>query len=224
MLHIHILTIFPDTFQPLQTEGMVARAIKKDLVKVSIYNLRNWTHDNYQSVDDHPYGGGAGMVMKIEPIYEALEAIKKDLQGIIKIVLTSAKGVRFNQKKAQEYCVLDHLIIICGHYEGVDDRVSEALIDEEISIGDYVLSGGEPAAIVIADAVARLKPGVLGNEQSLEMESHNETGLLEYPQYTKPEVFTTNEGKKLNVPPVLLSGDHKKIQEWRLANMKKIAA
>ena len=223
MLHIHILTIFPDTFQPLQNEGMVARAIKKGLVKVSVYNLRDWTHDNYQSVDDHPYGGGAGMVMKIEPIYEALEAIKKDLQGNIKIILTSAKGSRFDQKKAKEYCDLDHLIIICGHYEGVDERVSDALIDEEVSIGDYVLSGGEPAAIVIADAVSRLKPGVLGNEESLTTESHNETGLLEYPQYTKPEVFTTKEGKVLSVPSILLSGDHKKIQDWRLANMKKLS-
>jgi tRNA (guanine37-N1)-methyltransferase len=160
--------------------------------------------------------------MKVSPIYKALIDIKKGLDGETLVLLTSAKGIEFNEKKALSYSKFDNIIIICGHYEGVDERVSEHLIDEEISIGKYVLSNGEIPTMVITDSIVRLLPGVLGNNESLETESHNVDGLLEYPQYTKPEVFELNDGTKLYVPKVLLSGDHTKINEWKEKNMKRI--
>jgi len=223
-MNIEILTIFPDSFSAITTEGMVARAIKKSLLTLHIHNIRDWTTDNYQSVDDHPYGGGAGMVMKIEPIYKALKEIRAGLQGTVKVYVTSAKGKTFTQSVAKELSQNGpaNLILICGHYEGIDERVTQELSDGEISIGNYVLSGGELPAMVIVDALARLIPGVLGNEASLNMESHNEEGVLEYPQYTKPEVFTTDEGKELRVPEILLSGDHKKIADWQTQNRSKL--
>ncbi|HOY46965.1 MAG TPA: tRNA (guanosine(37)-N1)-methyltransferase TrmD [Candidatus Dojkabacteria bacterium] len=202
-------------------EGMVARAIKRGILDFKVHNLRDWTNDNYQSVDDHPYGGGAGMVMKIEPIYKALKDIKSALQGSTKVLLTSAKGINYEQAVASDLTKIDNLIIICGHYEGVDERVSEALVDMEVSIGNYVLSGGEIPAMVITDSIARLLPGVLGNPDSLQSESHNEKGVKEYPQYTKPEVFTTDDGIELKVPSILLSGDHAKINAWREENKQR---
>lgn len=221
-MNIHIVTIFPGQFRSITEEGMVSRAIKKGLVNINLHDLRDYTDDNYHSVDDHPYGGGAGMVMKISPIYKALEEIKKGLSGETLILLTSAKGEEFSQKKALSYSKYDNILIICGHYEGVDERVSEHLCDEEVSIGRYVLSNGELPAMVIVDSITRLIPGVLGNEVSLETESHNVEGVLEYPQYTKPEVFELDNGTQLCVPKVLLSGDHKNIEKWRNDNMKKI--
>jgi tRNA (guanine37-N1)-methyltransferase len=220
-MQIHILTIFPDSFEAITKEGMVARAIKKGVLEFKIHNLRDWTSDNYQSVDDHPYGGGAGMVMKIEPIYKAIKDIRSELKGSVKILLTSAKGQSYEQSLAADFSNLDNIIIICGHYEGVDERVSESLVDMEVSIGNYVLSGGELAAMVITDSIARLLPGVLGNPDSLKSESHNEKGVREYPQYTKPEIFVLDNGQELRVPPVLLSGDHAKINEWREQNKSR---
>ncbi len=220
-MQIHILTIFPDSFEAITKEGMVARAIKRGILDFKVHNLRDWTNDNYQSVDDHPYGGGAGMVMKIEPIYKALKDIKSALQGSTKVLLTSAKGINYEQAVASDLTKIDNLIIICGHYEGVDERVSEALVDMEVSIGNYVLSGGEIPAMVITDSIARLLPGVLGNPDSLQSESHNEKGVKEYPQYTKPEVFTTDDGIELKVPSILLSGDHAKINAWREENKQR---
>lgn len=220
-MQIHILTIFPDSFEAITKEGMVARAIKRGILDFKVHNLRDWTNDNYQSVDDHPYGGGAGMVMKIEPIYKALKDIKSALQGSTKVLLTSAKGINYEQAVASDLTKIDNLIIICGHYEGVDERVSEALVDMEVSIGNYVLSGGEIPAMVITDSIARLLPGVLGNPDSLQSESHNEKGVKEYPQYTKPEVFVTDDGRELKVPSILLSGDHAKINAWREENKQR---
>ena len=219
-MQIHILTIFPKMFDSVFAESIIAKAVKKEKLKILIHNLRDWTTDNYQSVDDHPYGGGAGMVMKIEPIYKALKDIKKSLEGNTKIIITSAKGQTYKQTKAVEYSNLDNLIIVCGHYEGIDERVAQNFADEEISIGNYVLSGGEAAAIVITDSIARLLPEVLGNPESLSQESFNDDVSLEYPHYTKPGTFTTDEGTELKVPEVLLNGNHKEIEKWRTEHSK----
>jgi tRNA (guanine37-N1)-methyltransferase len=215
-----IVTIFPEMLDSYFKEGMVGRAIGKKIIKIKAHNLRDWTDDKHRSVDDSPYGGGAGMVMKAEPIYQALRALEvrsKKSEGrkkkSKKIVLLSAKGKNWNQKMAREYSKLKEVIFVCGRYEGVDERVLN-FIDEEISIGDYVLTGGELGAAVIIDSITRLLPGVLGNAESAVAESHSAEGVLEYPQYTRPEVFTIGK-KKHRVPKVLLSGDHKKIEEWR---------
>jgi tRNA (guanine37-N1)-methyltransferase len=220
-MQIHILTIFPEIFDSFFAESIIQKAVRKEKLKLVIHDLRNWSDDNYRSVDDHPYGGGAGMVMKIEPIYKALKEIKAGLSGNIKTIVTSAKGKTLLQKKSVEFSKLENLIIICGHYEGIDERVIQNFADEEISIGNYVLSGGEAAAIVIVDTIARLLPDVIGNSESLSEESFNEEGTLEYPHYTKPSIFITDEGQELKVPEVLLSGNHKEINLWRAQNSKK---
>ncbi|MDP2944045.1 MAG: tRNA (guanosine(37)-N1)-methyltransferase TrmD [bacterium] len=220
----HLLTIFPNIFDSYLDESILKRAQKKKAAKFKIHNLRDWTSDKHKTVDDAPYGGGAGMLMKIEPLYKALENIKKLNKKISpkkrKIILMSAGGQKWTQALAQKYSKLDEIILICGRYEGVDARIKK-FIDEEISVGDYVLTGGELPALTIIDSITRLLPGVLGNNQSLIEESHCESGLLEYPQYTRPEIFTA-KGKKYPVPKILLSGDHKKIKAWREKSMKKI--
>lgn len=220
-MKINILTLFPDYFSSPLAESMIKRAIDADIVEIQVINIRDFATDKHHVTDDRPFGGGPGMVMKVEPIAKAIEALAssnlpaqagiKDKSS--KILLTSAKGKMFTQQIAQDYSQLDELTIICGHYEGVDERVAEHLIDEEIRIGDYVMTGGEPAALVIADAVSRLIPGVLGNDQSNKDESHSIPGQLGFPQYTRPEEYN---GWK--VPQVLLSGDHKKIEGWREEN------
>lgn len=214
-MKIIILTLFPDYFVGPLTSSILKRAASQQAVEFEIVNIRDFATDKHQTTDDRPFGGGPGMVMKVEPIDLALQSIKANQQadqqsGKTKTVLTSAKGRLFTQPVAQEYAVLDTLVIICGHYEGVDERVAEHLIDEEVRIGDYVLTGGESAAVVIADAVTRLLPSVLGNEASNQGESHSEPGLLGYPQYTRPEVY-----QDWVVPEVLLSGDHDAIHRWR---------
>ena len=190
------------------------------LIEVNVLDLRKWSSDKHKTTDDNIFGGGPGMLMKIQPIYNALKELgvypkdKKDLKT--KVILTSAKGTRWNQSEAKKYVSnLDRIVIICGHYEGVDHRVSEYLIDEEVSIGDYVLSGGELASMILLDSVSRLIPGVLGNEDSLIEESHSNELNYEYPQYTRPARFDTDEGLLLNVPDILLSGDHMKIKKWK---------
>lgn len=213
-MKIDILTIFPEILDSYLNESILKRAQQKKLVTFNVCNIRDFAKDKHKTTDDKPYGGGPGMVMKIEPLYNTLKSIKKKKKN--RIILLSAKGKTFNQKHAKRLSKYDQLIFICGRYEGVDERVSKNLADEELSIGDYILTGGELPAMVIADSVTRLIPGVLGKEESLKEESFSKEGYLEYPQYTRPEEFN-----KWRVPKILLSGDHKKIEEWRKKQMKK---
>jgi len=214
-MHIDILTLFPEMFQGPFSCSILKRAIDRKLVRVSIHNIRDYTHDKHHTVDDYAYGGGAGMILKPEPIFEAVESIKSKLETVdqessrLSVILLTPQGRRFSKEIAHELSEYGRLILICGRYEGVDERVCEHLVTDEISIGDYVLSGGELAAMVIVDAVARLLPGVLGSEASAADDSHA-TGLLEYPQYTRPEVY-----REWSVPPILLSGNHAQIAKWR---------
>ncbi len=221
-MKFHLLTIFPGIFDSYLNESILRRASDKKLVKFKIHNLRDWTSDKHKSVDDTPYGGGAGMLMKIEPLYKALTAIKKLNKKIKpskrKIILLSAAGKTWNQALAKKYSKLEEIIFVCGRYEGVDARLSH-FIDEEISIGDYVLTGGELPALTIIDSITRLLPGVLGNKESIVEESHSEEGVTEYPQYTRPEVFKVGT-KKYAVPKILLEGDHKKIKAWQMNNRR----
>lgn len=225
-----IITIFPEIFDSYFQESIIKRAQEKKIIEINTHNLRDWTDDKHKTVDDTPYGGGAGMLMKIEPIHRAICDLRPCLpEGRFaicekspnrKIVLLSARGKRWTQAMAKEYSKLDQVILLCGRYEGVDERVLE-FIDEEISIGDYVLTGGELGAMVIVDSVSRLLPDVLGNNESSVKESHSEPGVLEYPQYTRPEVFEV-DGKEYKVPDILLSGNHAEIEKWRQKNSKNI--
>jgi tRNA (guanine37-N1)-methyltransferase len=206
-VHIDILTLFPQMFQGIFDSGIIKRAIDQKLVSLGVHNIRDYTHDKHHTADDYPYGGGAGMVLKPEPIFEAVESIEREAD--VPVILLSPQGRLFSQQVAQELARYSHLILICGHYEGVDERVREHLATDEISIGDYVLSGGELAAMVVIDAVFRLVPGVLGSEASPLDDSHV-AGLLEYPQYTRPDTY-----RGWSVPEVLLSGNHAQIDNWR---------
>ena len=209
-MRIDILTLFPNMFSGPFDESIIKRAIDNNIVSIIIHNLRDWGLGKHKIVDDYPFGGGAGMVMKTEPIFEAIEAIKsQDNDSSAPVILLTPQGRVFSQKIAAELAQLEHFILICGHYEGIDERVREHLATDEISIGDYVLTGGELAAMVIVDAVVRQLPGVLGSEESAAEDSHT-TGLLEYPQYTRPPVYRGWE-----VPQVLLSGNHAQIAKWR---------
>ena len=205
---ISIISIFPGLFQSVFAESMIKRAQEKGLLEISIYDLRDFSEDKHRRVDDYPYGSGAGMVMKPEPFFKAVRAVRERSPVKGKTVLMSPQGVRLTQDKLKELSKEKHLIILCGHYEGIDERVRSYLADEEISIGDYILTGGEIPAMVMVDALARLIPGVLSTS-SLEEESFA-CGLLEYPQYTRPQEY---EG--MCVPEILLSGDHEKIRQWR---------
>jgi len=214
----HVLTIFPEYFRGPFEHGVVARADKTGLLQIKVHNLRDWTYDFHKTVDDRPFGGGEGMVLKAQPIFEAVEAImpRRDAARQ-RIALLSAQGPLFNQRAARRLIEFEELLLICGRYEGVDERVSRHLADEEISIGDYVLSGGELAAAVVVDAVARLIPGVLGNEDSSLRESFSDSGgeaagngILDCPHYTRPAVF-----RGWSVPDVLLGGNHAEIRKWR---------
>jgi tRNA (guanine37-N1)-methyltransferase len=205
-MKIDVLTLFPEIFDILRDYSIIGRAIDSQAIEINAVNIRDFSKDKHKRVDDYPYGGGKGMVMKPEPIYSAIESCKENNSRIIYL---SPQGKVLTQSLVKELSNEDHLIFLAGHYEGVDNRVIENFVDDEISIGDYVLTGGELPAMVLIDAIARLIPGVLASEESYEIESHYE-GLLEYPQYTRPRVFM---GKK--VPDVLLSGDHSKINMWR---------
>jgi len=206
-MRIHILTLFPAMFSGPFSESIVKRAVDQGLVEISIYNIRDYTSDRHHVVDDSPYGGGPGMVLKPEPIFKAVEAVRGETG--MPVILLTPQGKLFSHRVAEELAQNEEMILVCGHYEGVDERVREHLVTDEISIGDYILSGGELAAMVVVDAVVRQVPGVLGSEESVEDDSHAK-GLLEYPQYTRPQSFHNWE-----VPEVLLSGNHAEIARWR---------
>jgi tRNA (guanine37-N1)-methyltransferase len=204
-----IVTIFPDLVRAALGEGVVRRAIDRGILTVGVRDLRDFTADRHRVVDDVPYGGGPGMVLKVEPLFAAVETVRHELGGAGAIVLLSPQGRRFTQAEAARLAALDHIVVLCGRYEGVDDRVRTHLATDELSIGDYVLTGGELPALVVVDAVARLVPGVVGDEASVEHESFSR-GLLDFPQYTRPADF-----RNLRVPEVLLSGHHAAIRQWR---------
>lgn len=222
-MKIDILTLFPKMFRGPMDESILKRAVDKGLVQICVHNLRNFTKDKHRTCDDKPFGGGPGMVMKPEPIFEAVESIlghrtkghirqghsKSRRASGPRVILLTPQGKKFDQKMAQRLAKSKHLILICGHYEGVDERVAEFLATDEISIGDYITTDGELPAMVLVDCVVRLIPGVLGDKRSAIMESFRE-GLLDYPQYTRPAVF-----RRMEVPKELLSGDHETIRRWR---------
>jgi tRNA (guanine37-N1)-methyltransferase len=209
-LRFHILTIFPDFFAGPFQHGVVAKAAEAGLIQIEIHDLRNWTHDRHRTVDDRPFGGGEGMLLKPAPIFEAVESIWPERAPDQRLVLLSAQGQRFDQEAARRLSQYKELFLICGRYEGVDERVAEHLADEELSIGDFVLSGGELAGALVVDCVSRLLPGVLGNEDSALQESFSHKDLLDCPQYTRPADF-----RGWKVPEVLLSGNHEEIRRWR---------
>ncbi len=209
-MRFHILTIFPDFFKGPFHHGVVAKAAEAGIIEIHIHDLRNWTHDRHRTVDDRPFGGGEGMLLKPAPIFEAVESIWPERTPGQRLVLLSAQGQRFDQGAARRLSQYKELFLICGRYEGVDERVAEHLADEELSIGDFVLSGGELGAALVVDCVGRLLPGVLGNEDSALQESFTEAGLLDCPQYTRPADF-----RGWKVPEVLLSGNHEEIRRWR---------
>ncbi len=248
-MRFDIITIFPEAFTSYFSTSILKRAQEKKRVKIAVHNLRDYTTDKHKTVDSSPYGGGAGMVLKVEPLWRAVSAITKSKNQKIKksrVVLLAAAGKQFDQRMAEKFSKLDQIIFICGHYEGVDERVMN-FVDEAVSVGPYVLTGGELPTMTIVDAVTRLIPGVLGNPESLREESFSITkaknhkskksttspqpspptlrsgqasrrgrkGEVEYPHYTRPEVFVPKKGTRWAVPKILLSGDHKKIQEWR---------
>lgn len=215
MIKIEILTIFPEQLENFLQYSIPAIAVEKQLVEIKVHNLRKWTTDKHQTVDDRPFGGGAGMLMKVEPVYNALKDLR---QPNTVVIATTPRGEKLTQSKLREFSSVEdaHYIILCGHYEGFDERILENLVDLQISVGDYVLSGGELPALIIVDGIIRLIPGVLGNSASTETESF-ENNLLEHPHYTRPEEFN---GWK--VPEILLSGDHKKIEQWRQEKSKAI--
>jgi tRNA (guanine37-N1)-methyltransferase len=208
-MKFHVLTIFPEFFAGPFRHGVVAKASEAGMVEIHLHDLRQWTFDRHRSVDDRPFGGGEGMLLKPEPVFLATEAIFPEKSDNRKVVLMSAQGKLFTQQTARRLSQMSELLLICGRYEGVDERVASHLVDEEISVGDFVLSGGELAAALVIDAVARLLPGVLGNEASRANESFSES-LLDYPQYTRPANF-----RGWNIPEVLQGGNHEAIRQWR---------
>lgn len=208
-MHIDIITIFPEFFVSPLDCSILARAQQSGVVTVAIHNLRDYTDDKHRVVDDYPYGGGAGMVMKPEPLARAAEACLSEAPPDTPVTLLTPQGQLFDQAQAEQLAAREHLILICGHYEGIDERVRKTVVNEELSVGDYVLTGGEPAALIVVDTVVRLLPGAVGNPASIEGESFA-SGLLEYPHYTRPAQW-----QGLSVPEVLLSGHHDNIRRWR---------
>ena len=212
-MRFDVLTLFPEMFQGPLSAGLFQRAVSHGLVTVNLHNIRDYTHDRHHTIDDYPYGGGAGMVLKPEPVFEAVDSLRSGMSSedadSLPVILLTPQGRLFSQEIAGEFSRHNHLVLICGRYEGIDERVREHLVTDEISIGDYILGGGELAAMVVIDAITRLLPGVLGSEESALDESHT-SGLLEYPQYTHPPEY-----RDWPVPEVLLSGNHAQIAGWR---------
>ncbi len=213
-----ILTIFPEMITGYASASILGRAQQDGRIEIRAHDLREWATDKHRTTDDTPYGGGAGMVMKVEPFDRAVKAVRLKGKKKVRVVMTAASGKPFTQADATRLAAYDQIIFLCGRYEGIDERVREQIVDETFSIGNYVLTGGELPALVMTDAIARHVPGVLGARESLTEESHGPEGWLEYPQYTKPEDY-----KGWVVPEVLLSGNHKKIDEWRRAHRHKPA-
>ena len=208
-MKIDILTLFPQMFYGVLNESILGRAIKKELLSVKTIDIRDFSTNKHKKVDDYPYGGGQGMLMAVTPIYNAYMSILNDSLDKPYVLYMSPQGNVFNQNMAKRLSKKEHIVLLCGHYEGIDQRIIDEIVDEEVSVGDYVLTGGELPAMIVVDCVARLIPGVLSSEESFLDESHS-NGLLEYPQYTRPREFL---GK--SVPPVLLSGNHEEIKKWR---------
>lgn len=209
-MKIDVLTLFPRMFEGPMGESIIGKAVAKELLEINVSNFREYSDNKHQTVDDYPYGGGAGMLLKVQPIYDNIKAIEeKHPETKKRVILLDPAGKPFNQKKAEEFSEEEHLIFICGHYEGYDERI-RSLVTDEVSLGDYVLTGGELGAMVMIDATVRLLPDVLGNQTSAQTDSHS-TGLLEHPQYTRPAEF-----KDMKVPEVLTNGNHKLIEEWQL--------
>ncbi len=215
-MRFDVLTLFPDMFETVLGESIIGRARKSGIVTFNFINIRDFSEDKHKSVDDYPYGGGNGMVMQAQPIYNAYQSIVKDLENKPTVVYLTPTGKVFDQNIAKNFAAYKHLILLCGHYEGIDQRIIDEIVDVEISIGDFVLTGGEIPAMAIMDSICRLLPGVLGAEEGYKDESHY-AGLLEYPQYTRPAEF---KGRK--VPDVLLSGHHANIERWRQEQAIKI--
>ncbi|HYP30203.1 MAG TPA: tRNA (guanosine(37)-N1)-methyltransferase TrmD [Blastocatellia bacterium] len=207
-MRFDIITIFPEIFREVFDFGIIRRAVEAGLVEIKVHDLRDYTYDRHRQVDDRPFGGGAGMVMKPEPLFRAVEAITHGAEGAAKVLL-SPQGRLFNQRAAEEFSRRERVVLICGRYEGVDERVVQSLVTEEVSVGDYVLSGGEIPAMVVVDAVTRLIPGALGCGESAEQDSFAD-GLLDYPHYTRPAEY-----RGMKTPDVLLSGNHAEIERWR---------
>ena len=210
MLRFDILTLFPDMFMGPFDESIINRATRKKLIEIKVHNLRDHTHDLHRTVDDTPFGGGPGMILKAEPLFEAMSTISSDNSDQTKVIALTPTGKKLSQLMVRELAQESHLVLICGRYEGFDERFLDGAVDLEISVGDFVVSGGELPAMMMVDAISRQVTGVLGSPESLEEESFNEAGLLEYPQYTRPAIFNNQQ-----VPDVLLSGDHERIRMWR---------
>lgn len=219
-MQFDIITIFPNLFDSYLNESFIKKAREKGLLKIKIHDLRKWTNNERRTVDDRPYGGGLGMVLKIEPIFKAVKQIKKKKKT--RVILFTPRGKTFNQKKAFQLSKYEDLIFICGRYEGVDERVGKHIADEELSIGEYDLMGGELPAMIVIETISRLIPDVLGKPSFLKERMTKSGGFIEYPEYTRPEEFVPAKGKKWKVPKVLLSGHQKKISEWRKERMKVI--
>ena len=227
----HIITIFPNFFNSFINESLIKKAQEKGLIKINIHNLRDFTDDPHQIVDDKAFGGGIGMIIKVEPIFKAVSTLinlktqnsnRKTTTQNSKVINFTPRGKRFKQKMATEWAKLDQLILICGRYEGIDERVSKYIADENISIGNFVMLGGEIPAMAVMESVSRLIPGVIGKPLLLKQRITKHKGFSEFPQYTRPEVFEPKPGKKWRVPKVLLSGHHKNIKQWRKKHTKII--
>lgn len=208
-MHYHVLTLFPEMIEQGLNTSILGKAMDRDLITLEAINIRDYTTNKHHKVDDYPYGGGAGMVMQAQPIYDAYKSIEERIECRPRVIYLTPQGRVFNQEMAKEFAREEHLVFLCGHYEGVDERVLEEIVTDEVSIGDYVLTGGELPAMVMIDAISRMVPEVLNNQESAEFDSFHDN-LLEYPQYSRPEIWN---GKQ--VPPILLSGHHANVEKWR---------